>query len=31
VSIFDGITMANLDSFYAFAPTFSGGVYVGGN
>jgi hypothetical protein len=31
VSIFDGITMANLDSFYAFAPTFGGGVYVGGN
>jgi hypothetical protein len=31
VSIFDGVTMANLDSFYAFAPTFGGGVYVGGN
>jgi hypothetical protein len=31
LSIFDGATMSDLDSFYAFAPTFGGGVYVGGN
>jgi hypothetical protein len=29
--IFDAVTEAVLDSFYAFAPVFGGGVYVGGN
>jgi hypothetical protein len=31
LSIFDGVSQTDLDSFYAFAPTFGGGVYVGGN
>ncbi len=30
-TVFDGLTQAELDSFYAFPPTFGGGVYVGGN
>jgi hypothetical protein len=30
VSIFDGLTQAELDTFYAFSPTFGGGVYVSG-
>ncbi len=30
-TVFDGLTQAELDSFYAFPSTFGGGVYVGGN
>jgi hypothetical protein len=29
MSIYDAVTQEQLDSFYA--PTFGGGVYVGGN
>jgi hypothetical protein len=28
VKRFDGATLALLDSFFAFAPTFTGGVFV---
>jgi ELWxxDGT repeat protein len=31
VKIFDGATLAVLDSFYAYDPKFRGGVYVGGS
>jgi hypothetical protein len=30
-TVFDGLTQAELISFYAFPPTFGGGVFVGGN
>jgi hypothetical protein len=30
VEVFDGVTLAVLDSFYAFDPAFNGGVFVGG-
>lgn len=29
VKVFDGTTFAELDSFFAPAPSFIGGVYVG--
>jgi hypothetical protein len=31
VKVFDGANLAVLDSFYAYNPTFPGGVYVGGS
>ncbi len=30
VRIFDGLTLAEIDSFFAFSTNFSGGVFVGG-
>ena len=29
VSIFDGLSLQMLNSFYAYAPGFTGGVFVG--
>jgi hypothetical protein len=30
VRVFDGATLAELDSFFAYNPLFGGGVFVGG-
>ena len=30
VNVFDGVTLSQLDSFFAFDPTFTGGLYVAG-
>jgi serralysin len=30
VKVFDGLTLAELDSFFAFDPAFQGGIFVGG-
>jgi hypothetical protein len=31
LTIYHGVSQAVLDSFFAFAPGFGSGVYVGGN
>jgi hypothetical protein len=31
VNTFDGVTLQQIDSFFAFDPAFKGGVFVGGH